>query len=88
MDIVIDNNNGSFYRRQGIDNAYEVLEATMETARIQGRRQRLRRCDDTPEELGTMTDVSEEEDEPEVSTKAIEALEEKADDIMRPSKYL
>ena len=40
---------------------------------IRGRRRRLMRRDDGPEELATMTEASAEEDEPEVSTMTTEA---------------
>ena len=69
-------NDGGVDRGQGIDDAYEVSETTPETARIRGRRRRLRRCDDGPDELATTTEASAEEDEPEVLTTTTEASDE------------
>ena len=60
MDHGIDDDDGGVGGGRGIDNASERLETTMEAARIWGRRRRLRRCDDGPEELVTMTKKSVE----------------------------
>ena len=49
----------------------EDVEVTMRPT-IWGQHRRLRRCDDGPEELATMTEALAEEDEPEVSTKTMD----------------
>ena len=64
----LSDDNGGFGRGQRIDDAPEVLKTTMEAARIQGKRRRLRRRNDGPEELVTTTEALAEEDEPKVST--------------------
>ena len=55
---------------------------------IQGRRRRLRRCDEGPEELVTTTEALEEEDEPEVLAMKTEAYAEEAEKTTRPSERL
>ena len=72
----------------GIDDATEGMERTKEAARIRGRRQRLRRCNDGTDELATTMEASEEEDEPEDSTTETEASAEEAEETMRPSECL
>ena len=59
-----------------------------EGSEIQGRRQRLRRRDDGPDELATTTKASTEEYEPKVSTTRTEASIEEAEEITRPSERL
>ena len=67
---------GGVNRGRGIYDVSEVLETTTEASGIWGRRQRLRRRYDRPEELATTTGALAEEDEPEVSTTTMEASAE------------
>ena len=62
----LSDNYGGVGRGRGIGDASKVSETATEASRIQGRQRILRRCDDRPEELATMTEVLSEEDEPEV----------------------
>ena len=55
---------------------------------IRGRRQRIRRRNNRPEGLATMTEASAEEDDPEVSTTTTEEPIEEAEDITRLSEHL
>ena len=55
---------------------------------IQGRRRRMIFRDDSPEELVTMTEASEEEDELEVSTTTTDASIDYAEDTTRPIERL
>ena len=61
---------------------------TTEVVRIQGRRRRLRHCDDDPEELETTTEASAEEDDPKESMTTTEALAEEAEEMKRLSERL
>ena len=61
---------------------------TTEAERVWGRRQRLRRCNDEPDELVTTTEALAEEDEPKVSTTTTEDLTEEAEETTRPSERL
>ena len=72
------NNGGGVRRGQGIDNASEGSETTIETERIWGRQQRLRSRDERPEELTTTTEASEEKYDPKDLTTT-DALAEEAD---------
>ena len=76
----ISDDNRGVGRGQGIDNASELLETTTEVARILGQRQRMRRCNDSPEELATTTKASAENDNPENSTRMTKALAEEAEE--------
>ena len=60
----------------------------MEVERIQGRRQRLRRCNEGPEELAKTTKELAEEDDPEGSTTITEASEEEAEETTLLSERL
>ena len=62
----IDANDGGVAGGQGIDNVSKGSE-------IWGRRWKLLRCNDEPEELATTTEASAEEYEPEVLTTTTEA---------------
>ena len=55
---------------------------------IWGRRRRLQRCDDGPEELATTTEASAEEDDPEVSTMTTYASDEELEETKSPSELL
>ena len=79
----IDNNDGGVGRGQGIDDASEGSEITTKAMRIRGRRQRLRRLGDGPEELATMKEASAEKDKPNYSTTKKEASEEEAEETTR-----
>ena len=59
-----------------------------EGSETQGRRRRLRRRNNRPGELATMTEASAEEDEPEASTTKTEALAEEVEETMRLSESL
>ena len=81
----LSNNNGGVSGGQGIDDASDGSETTMDAERIQGRRQRLRRCDDRSEKLATTTKASAEEDEPEDLTTTMEVSEEEVEETTRLS---
>ena len=52
---------------------------TTEAARIWGRRRRLRRHNDGPDELTTMTEASVDEYEPKLLTTTMDSLTEEAE---------
>ena len=60
----------------------------IEEAMIRGRRRRLWRCDDRPEELATTTQALAEKYEPDVLTMTTEASIEEAEYTTRPSERL
>ena len=72
----LSDDDGGVGRGQGIDDASEELETTTEATRIQGRRRRLRRCNDWPEELATTKEALAEEDNPKFLTMTMEASAE------------
>ena len=74
----ISDDNGGVRRGRGTDDAYKVSDTTMEATKIRGRRQRLRRHGDGPNELATTTEASEEEDDPEVLTTTTDISAEEA----------
>ena len=76
----LDNDDGGFSRGRGRNDATKGSETTTEASRIQGRRRRLRICNDRPEELATTTEASAEEDEPKVLTMTTEASDEESED--------
>ena len=51
-------------------------------------RQRLWRCNNSPEELVTMAEASEEEDDLKVLTTTTDASAEEAEETTRPSERL
>ena len=53
-----------------------------------GQQQRLRRLDDGPEKLATMTEALVEEDEPNVKTTTTKASDEEAEETTCPSERL
>ena len=69
----LSNNEGGIGKGRWICDASEGLETTTEVSRIQGQQHRLRRQDDRPEELKTMTEALSEENKPEVLTTTTEA---------------
>ena len=74
----IDNDDGGVSGRQEINDVSTGLETTTEAERIWGRRRRLRHCYYRTDELATMKELSEEEDEPEVLTMKTEASTDQA----------
>ena len=58
-----------------MDNASKGLETTEEAARIRGKRRRLRRRDDGPDELATTTEASEDKSEESTTTNKVSAEE-------------
>ena len=60
----------------------------MTRPRIWGRRRRLRRCNDRPEELSTTTEASAEEDEPKELRMTKKASTEEAGETTLPSGSL
>ena len=81
---VLINDYGGVSRGKGIYDASEGLETTIEAARIRGKRWRLKRRDDGPEEMATTVEVSAsaEKDEPKDSTTMTEASAEEAEETM------
>ena len=75
----LSDNNGGVGRGKGIYDTYKGSETAMGAARIQGQQRRLRRCDDGPEELATMTEATAEEDDLEYSTTMMEASAEESE---------
>ena len=75
-------------RGQGIGNASEGLETTTEAARIWVQQNRLRRCNDRPEEFVATTEASAERNEPEELTTTMETSAEEAEETTRLSEHL
>ena len=64
------------------------MDTTTEAGRIWGQQQRLRRCDDGPEELETTTGALVEKDEPEDLMTTMDASAEEVEETTRLREHL